>query len=397
MTKLLFILALIFFYISLIKPVFLGFPIIYLLVPFGMVVFLIDTLNNNFNIKLNFLKIFLIFFFIVFFFMLSIIINQNGDIYYIKEVFQFNIFAFFSSYFIIRYYIKNFNSDIDQFVLIFSNAVLFQLIISFIALVNSSFFNFIFSVIDSTILFEGALESFSDFRMVVIGTPFFGSAIINCFTLVLISAYYPTSRYKKLFLFLWAFIAILGMISARTTIVGVIISMVIFVIQSYKYRSNILLYSFILAIALIFVLPNIKLSEQFSDIQDFAFDFLLNFKESKASDSTEDLLQMYKVIPDNFQTWLIGDGFFKSEFGLYYKNIDIGYLRVIFANGIIGLFMYLFFNYFIVKKSGIPYYFLIFLTMLILNFKGFTNMTYLVILFFIFQTLSSKEISINKE
>ena len=323
--------------------------------------------------------------------MISIFINQTGDSYYIKEVFQFNIFAFFSAYFIVRYYINNFDSDINKFVLIFSNVVFFQLIISFIALINPIFFNFIFSIIDSTILFEDALESFSDFRMVVIGTPFFGSAIINCFTLALIAAYYPTSKYKKLSLFLWVSIATLGMVSARTTIVGIIISLIIYLIQFYKFRSNIILYLFVLTTLLLFILPNIKLSEQFSNIQNFAFDFLLNFKDSKASDSTGDLLQMYQIIPKNLQTWLIGDGFFKDGDGLYYKGIDIGYLRIIFANGLLGLFMYLLLNFFIINKSKIPYSFLVFSIVLILNFKGFTNMIYLILLFFIFKNISHKK------
>lgn len=391
MIKLLFVSLLIFCYISLIKPILLGFPIAYLLVPFGVLLFLIDTLNNKFNIRSDFFKMFLILFFIVFFFMISIFINQTGDSYYIKEVFQFNIFAFFSAYFIVRYYINNFDSDINKFVLIFSNVVFFQLIISFIALINPIFFNFIFSIIDSTILFEDALESFSDFRMVVIGTPFFGSAIINCFTLALIAAYYPTSKYKKLSLFLWVSIATLGMVSARTTIVGIIISLIIYLIQFYKFRSNIILYLFVLTTLLLFILPNIKLSEQFSNIQNFAFDFLLNFKDSKASDSTGDLLQMYQIIPKNLQTWLIGDGFFKDGDGLYYKGIDIGYLRIIFANGLLGLFMYLLLNFFIINKSKIPYSFLVFSIVLILNFKGFTNMIYLILLFFIFKNISHKK------
>lgn len=390
MIKIIIISIMIFCYITLVKPIFLGFPALYLLAPFGVFLFLNDVIKKGFNIDADFFKFFLLLLIVIFSFLMTMIINQNGDVFYIKEILQFNVICFFSAYFIVKFYIKNFNDDIHKFVLIFSNAVFLQLFISFIALINPDFFGFIFSIIDSTILFEGALNSFSDFRMVAIGTPFFGSAIVNCFTLFLISSYYPESRYKKYLLFLWISISILGMISARTTIIGIVISLIIYIVHFYKLKSNILIYLFIFTFFIFLILPYIKLNEQFSNIQNFAFEFLLDFKNSKASDSTEDLLQMYQVVPNNLKTWLIGDGFFKNEEGFYYKEIDIGYLRVVFASGLFGLLIYLIINIYVIMKSKMPYSILLFAMLLILNFKGFTNMTYLFILFFIFITLNKK-------
>lgn len=397
MIKLIFIFALVLLYISLIKPIFLGFPLVYVLFPFGFLTFIVDIVKNKFNIKRNFIKMFLILFSILLCFIISIVINNGGDIYYLKEVFQFNIVAFFNAYFIIKLFISSFGDDLNKFVLIFSTAVFTQLLISFVGLINPTIFDLIFSVIESTIIFENSLDSFSEFRMVVIGTPFFGSAIINCFTLLVVASYYPKSKNKKILLFLWACIAFFGMISARTTLIGILISLPLYLIYFFRYKSNIPVLVFSLALTLFLILPNVQLNNQFSNIQDFAFDFLLDFKDSKASDSTGELVQMYKVIPSSSKTWLIGDGFFKNEFGLYYKNIDIGYLRIIFANGIIGLILYLLLNFFIIRKSKIPYSSLILLALLILNLKGFTNMTYLFILFFIFETISPNKNSIIKE
>ena len=86
---------------------------------------------------------------------------------------------------------------------------------------------------------------------------------------------------------------------------------------------------------------------------------------------------------------MIGDGFFKDGNDFYYKGVDIGYLRVIFASGVLGLVLFISLNFFVITKSKIPYSIFIFSIFLILSFKGFTNILYLVFLFYMFQILFS--------
>ncbi len=57
------------------------------------------------------------------------------------------------------------------------------------------------------------------------------------------------------------------------------------------------------------------------------------------SSSTDLLLDMPKI-PDSFSTWIIGDGQYFSETG-FYRGTDIGFSRVIFFGGLIGLVFYL--------------------------------------------------------
>jgi hypothetical protein len=56
------------------------------------------------------------------------------------------------------------------------------------------------------------------------------------------------------------------------------------------------------------------------------------------TDSTEDLKTML-FLPDSLKTFFIGDGFWEYGDGNY-MNTDSGYLRVLFAVGVIGLLLF---------------------------------------------------------
>jgi hypothetical protein len=72
----------------------------------------------------------------------------------------------------------------------------------------------------------------------------------------------------------------------------------------------------------------------------FAFELFLNFSTSGnvTTDSTEDLKTML-FLPDSLKTFFIGDGFWEYGDGNY-MNTDSGYLRVLFAVGVIGLLLF---------------------------------------------------------
>ena len=118
-------------------------------------------------------------------------------------------------------------------------------------------------------------------------------------------------------------------------------------------------------------------------------DFLFNFKESQASTSVSALTEMYNILPKTYNTWLLGDSKYKillnDNFIGYYKDTDIGYFRVIFANGIIGLLLFIFLNIYILFKSfsnRILFLFLV-LCFFALNFKGIAHIYFFSFLFFI--------------
>ena len=74
----------------------------------------------------------------------------------------------------------------------------------------------------------------------------------------------------------------------------------------------------------------------------FAAELFINLFSGQGleTESTDILLEMYQILPTTLTTWLVGDGFYlaqNSVDGLYYMGTDVGYLRIIFATGIIGV------------------------------------------------------------
>ena len=99
------------------------------------------------------------------------------------------------------------------------------------------------------------------------------------------------------------------------------------------------------------------------------------------TDSTSRLFEMF-LFPDNLKTFLIGDGqYFGSMQTDFYKNIDVGYLRILYFSGLGAVFLYLVLNSFFIifslyyKNISIFYIsFLMLFVFLILNIKGIQSM-----------------------
>ena len=150
-------------------------------------------------------------------------------------------------------------------------------------------------------------------------------------------------------------ITVVGNMVARTTIVGVGLSLFY---AFLTFRANRVSSSFFrlfrVALAvLVVVLPccvylyNNNL--QFHELSRFAFEGFFNYVEDGEwhVDSNERLKTMI-VFPDNAKTWIIGDGYFTNPYdtdptyvgyqpGGFYMGTDIGYLRFTFYFGLIGL------------------------------------------------------------
>jgi hypothetical protein len=101
------------------------------------------------------------------------------------------------------------------------------------------------------------------------------------------------------------------------------------------------------------------------------------------------MLNMY-VWPSTFKTYMIGDGLYTDPISKkYYMNTDIGYLRLIYYFGIIGTLTYFTFQIILIKsiyqlnKKFKCTFVIIFLYLIILNFKGFTDFFCFLILFLI--------------
>lgn len=152
-------------------------------------------------------------------------------------------------------------------------------------------------------------------------------------------------------------ISVVGSMIARTTYVGIILSLGVIVLNRdfwspIKSLGTVKLFA--LSVGLIIILVGLAIflyntNARFHENLRFAFEGFFNLFETGEYqvDSNSKLMTMY-VWPDNFKTWIIGDGYFNNPRGDinyvgnsttlgYYMGTDVGYCRFIFYFGIIGL------------------------------------------------------------
>lgn len=186
----------------------------------------------------------------------------------------------------------------------------------------------------------------------------------------------------------FVFISVVGNMIARTTIVGVLLSLIYAVLvfrptrvsYGFLHLMRVVLLVLLIAIPLSVYLYNN--SPQFHQLSRFAFEGFFSLVETGEweIDSNEKLKAMM-VFPDNAKTWIIGDGYFANPYntdplyvgpytGGYYKGTDIGYLRFIFYFGLIGLFAFSYFLMSVAKEciALLPDYKMLILFILLLGF-----------------------------
>lgn len=191
-----------------------------------------------------------------------------------------------------------------------------------------------------------------------------------------------------IFLVSYLFIAVVGNMIARTTIVGVGLSLVYAIILFRPTRVSSVFFRIlrnVIIILVLFIPLALYLYDnnpQFHQLSRFAFEGFFNLAETGEweVDSSEKLKSMI-IFPDNLKTWIIGDGYFINPYysdpyyvgyqpGGYYMGTDIGYCRFIFYFGLLGLFAFSFFLIFVAKECivKLPEYKLLLVFILILGF-----------------------------
>lgn len=217
-----------------------------------------------------------------------------------------------------------------------------------------------------------------------------------------------------IYAFVYIFIAIIGNMISRSTITGVMLSMMCIIFFAFKNKGGFGVFKkLILVIALI--VPVIVLlyntNESFEDKMRFGFEGFFSLVEKGEWQTTSnDLLKNMVVWPDNTKAWIIGDGYAANptdkelasydpyyigpSFIGYYMNTDIGYCRFVFYFGIIGLLV---FSGVIIQAALIcikhfPEYKWMFALILLLNFIGWLKVsTDLFMVFAPFICIPSKE------
>lgn len=186
----------------------------------------------------------------------------------------------------------------------------------------------------------------------------------------------------------FVFISVVGNMIARTTIVGVMLSLIyaLFVFRPTRVSYGFLHLTRVVLLVLLVAIPlSVYLynnSPQFHQLSRFAFEGFFSLVETGEweIDSNEKLKAMI-VFPDNVKTWIIGDGYFANPYntdptyvgyqpGGYYMGTDIGYCRFIFYFGLIGLFAFSSFLILVAKEciALLPDYKMPLLFILLLGF-----------------------------
>ncbi len=279
----------------------------------------------------------------------------------------------------------------------------FQCVLAYSMTVWPALCSFVDSLMGEGEMFMSAAEN----RMHGLGAALDPAGLRFSATLVLIT--YLTARNDfdlkpfRGFAYIISFlvIAIIGNMIARTTTVGILASVPLYIVLKWPVdgilrpgKSWWIIGGSLLAVVLVSVWFYGR-SEQFRDNLRFGFEgFFSLVEKGRWEVRSNETLKGMIVWPETLKTWVIGDGFFDNpqdmpdRFGQvaegYYKKTDIGYLRFLFYFGGIGLlgmiaaFSLMTFTC-IRRLDG---HALLFLTLLLVNFVGWLKVSSDIIMVF---------------
>ncbi|MCP1601236.1 hypothetical protein J2S82_003193 [Aeromonas caviae] len=176
-----------------------------------------------------------------------------------------------------------------------------------------------------------------------------------CLILYYIYATYYREGDKKLRFFDYMIIFSVtasSLIVSRSTVVGlgVIVVLMLFDRKNIVKNFLFLLTAVFILVALLSSLSYIMSDEQFSFFYNWVFEF---FDKGLKAGSVESNLSMYRYSWDDFT--LLGDARMNDEMGGYYMHTDVGYFRMLFSAGYIGVMFLVFMIFLILKPIGLQY------------------------------------------
>lgn len=354
----------------------------------GFMYFFYKVVRNG-KINKDIMKGFISLVGVSFFLIISILFNQYIDFFFLKEIIIYNFFGFFSAIFIVSFFEKN-SDNFLFFSKVLIVTVTLQLIMSFIVFFVPVLFEITTKIFETT-QDEDFAVSLNQFRMVGIGAAFFQSGLLNIFTLILIAGLLVSnaveSKVKKYLFFMFCIISIIGLFSSRSTVIGILLALSVILLNVNKAKSTIL-YSVFLVFTLLLIFPfiNFEKNGRLDILIKFGLEFLYNFNNSQASQSTGQLKEMLQVWPDSLKTWLIGDVKYRDG-EKYYMHTDVGYARFIFSVGVFGTLTLIFGQIYLILKLNKKYFgyqakLALIIALLISNIKGVSLFTlYLIVLY----------------
>ena len=335
------------------------------------------------------------------------IINRTFDFSFAKYCVSVLIF-FFAAFFLYNILSlilkKNKWMDLDFLIKLFIIIVTLQSIISILMFIVPNLTEKLYTFFSLPEGEEATVEGLIGLRLIGLGSYFFAAGIIHGLSLIFIVYLYLKNKINKKWIVIYIFNFFVGLLMARTTVIGFAMSLlfmaiwkplnIFYIKQKFKWGLHLMILFIVALLGMLMVVSE--------DVLEWAFEFFYNYSNSGSfeSDSTNRLKEMY-VIPTNFFTYILGDGKYNLPDGLYYMSTDVGYLRLLYYGGIPMVISFYFFMYYIIKyiikynSSTIDkhLFFTIFLYMLVLNFKGLADLNPVLILIYIFSYFNNNQIS----
>lgn len=328
----------------------------------------------------------------------SLIANDSDDLYFLK--YPLSILLIVSAaYFIVstapnyRNYTK-FESVLAYLILV----GIYQAIIALSMFFYPPVFDALNSIQSISDFDKNLIETFLEYRLLGFGANFFTLGIFYSISVLSVS-YFIKCRYGRstsiaLLLIIFFIFTLVGLSMSRSTLIGFVFALIFLLVSKNNYRDkstfrmsgeSIIVTALILVASVVGpIIYYTYLSHLSSPLFNFAFELFINlFEQGRLeSASTSHLLTMYDV-DIGWKTFIIGDAQLFETFdrSIYYKETDVGYIRLILYFGFPGLLTYLLLQatpcFYIYKTSTTRpvkiYSVILFLIFIALNFKGLVD------------------------
>lgn len=278
------------------------------------------------------------------------IFNGNWDTFFVSSTISF-ISNFFAAYFVLYnlHFLYKGQYRLNDLIFLCLITILSNNLLAFSASLSPGIYNILSNIqnMDSETLNLTTDNSGSLLRLFGLGeNAFFNGGAYSCLGLLLSTylLFFSKSLIQK-YLFLLVFILILvtGILIARTTLVGFLLSILfLFYLSGRRFSllsKHILIFLSVIPISIGLFFFFIEYLNP--KMLEWGLELIINYftDNSVNSSSTNEMFDMWKIIPEHFSTYLIGDGQFNLPDGSYYMHVDIGILRILYFVGIPGLFL----------------------------------------------------------
>ncbi|MNH92961.1 hypothetical protein D3C73_455490 [compost metagenome] len=222
---------------------------------------------------------------------------------------------------------------------------------------------------------------------------FFGSALLFIAYLLRFPEYIQG---RKRYWLYYLIIAFVGMGLSRSTMIGIFISLFVYLYPSkvdivfFRRIAKLLFFSLLIFFS-VYLLLNLfpSINSRYEGFIDNVFEVFVNYNESGEIDSksAEGTFSTFRL-PDYDSTYLFGTGYYEQYSSIGdFSYSDIGYLRLLFYSGVVGLFLFFIFEITLLKmvlynRGYKLVFFGMILILLLTNIKGLTMLSVITLMFF---------------